>query len=73
MLYFNSCRHWKFKTKTWIPIPTGSPITVVNDAIEILPLVADKTINDLWKYSKKAIYLLNLLLINPLSLISAVK
>ena len=28
-------------------IPTGIPITVVNDAIEMLPLVADKTIKDL--------------------------
>ena len=28
-------------------IPTGAPITVANDAIEMLPLVIDKTIKDL--------------------------
>ena len=28
-------------------IPTGVPITVANDAIEMLPVVADKTIKDL--------------------------
>ena len=54
-------------------IPTGVPITVANDVIEILPLVADKTIQDLSKQSQKAIYLLSLLLINSLSLISATK
>ena len=30
-------------------IPTGIPITVVNDAIEMLPLVTHKTIKDLSK------------------------
>ena len=30
-------------------IPTGAPIAVANDAIEILPVVTDKTINDLSK------------------------
>ena len=30
-------------------IPTGSPITVANDAIETLPVATDKTINDLSK------------------------
>ena len=29
--------------------PTGAPITVANDAIEILPVVTDKTINDFSK------------------------
>ena len=33
----------------------GAPITVANDAIEMLPVVADKTINDLSKNSKEAI------------------
>ena len=33
-------------------IPTGAPITVANDAIEMLPVGTDKTINDLSKYSK---------------------
>ena len=32
-----------------LPIPTGVPITVANDAIEMLPLAADKTIKDLSK------------------------
>ena len=32
-----------------LAIPTGAPITVANDAIEILPLVADETINELSK------------------------
>ena len=30
-------------------IPTGAPITVTNDAIEMLPVVTDKTTNDLSK------------------------
>ena len=30
-------------------IPTDVPVTVVNDAIEMLPLVSDKTIKDLSK------------------------
>ena len=30
-------------------IPTGVPITVANDVIEMLPLVTDKTIKDLSK------------------------
>ena len=32
-----------------LAIPTGVPITVANDAIEMLQLVADKTIKDLSK------------------------
>ena len=32
-----------------IIIPTGAPITVANDAIEMLPVATDKTINDLSK------------------------
>ena len=53
-------------------IPTGAPITVANDAIEILPVVTDETINDISKYSKEAIISVSLLLINSLSLISAI-
>ena len=34
-----------------LAIPIGVPITVANDAIEILPLVADKTIKDLFAKS----------------------
>ena len=54
-------------------IPTGVSITVSNDAIEMLPLVPDKTIKYLSMPSKGEIYLLSLLLINSLSLISATK
>ena len=32
-----------------LAIPIGVPITVTNNAIEMLPLVADKTIKDLPK------------------------
>ena len=32
-----------------LAIPTGVPITVAKDAIEMLPLVADKTIKNLSK------------------------
>ena len=35
--------------KLSIAIPTGAPITVAKDVIEMLPLVADKTIKDLSK------------------------
>ena len=28
-------------------IPTGAPVTVANDVIEMLPVITDKTINDL--------------------------
>ena len=34
-------------------IPTGAPIAVANDALEMLPVANDKTINNLSKYSKK--------------------
>ena len=46
-------------------VPTGAPVIFANDAIEMLPLVADKTIKYLSKeaISKEAIYLLSLLLI----------
>ena len=30
-------------------IPTGAPITVANNAIEMLPVTTNKTINDLSK------------------------
>ena len=32
------------KLKLALAIPTGAPVTVANDAIEILPVVTDKTI-----------------------------
>ena len=61
------------RLKLALAIPAGAPITVANDAIEMLPLFADKTIKDLPKLSKEAIYLISLLLINSLSLVSAMK
>ena len=54
-------------------IPTGARIAVANDAIEILSVATDKTINDLSRYSKEAMYLLRFLLISSLPLISAIK
>ena len=35
------------RLKLAIIIPAGAPMTVANDAIEMLPVVIDKTINDL--------------------------
>ena len=35
--------------KLALVIPAGAPITVANDATEMLPVVTDKTINDLSK------------------------
>ena len=61
------------KLKLALTIPTGDPITAANDAIDILPLVADKTIKELSKYLKEAKFLLSLLLTNSLLRISAVK
>ena len=61
------------RLKLALAIPTGAPMKVANDAIEMLPLVADKTNKDLSKQSKEPIYLLSLLLINSVSLISATK
>ena len=37
------------RLKLALTIPTGAPIIVVNDAIETLPVVIDKTINGLSK------------------------
>ena len=37
------------RLKLALAILTGTPITVANDAIEMLPLVADKTITELSK------------------------
>ena len=37
------------RLKLALAIPTGAPITVANDAIEMLPVATDKTINDLSK------------------------
>ena len=57
------------RLKFALAIPTGGP----NDAIEILSVVTGKTINDLAKKSKEAIYLLSFLLINSLSLVLPMK
>ena len=37
------------RLKLALIIPTGAPITVANDAIEMLPVATDKTINDFSK------------------------
>ena len=37
------------RLKLALAIPTGAPITVGNDAMEMLPVVTDKTTNDLGK------------------------
>ena len=39
----------RLRLRLELSIPTGVPITAANDAIEMLPLVADKTIKDLSK------------------------
>ena len=39
-----------------LAIPTGVPITVANDAIEILPLAANKTIKDIKIITKSNIF-----------------
>ena len=49
-------------------ILTGYLVTVTSYAIEMLPVVTDKTTNDLSKLSNEAMHLLSLLLINSLSL-----
>ena len=41
------------KLKLALAIPTGAPITVGNEAIEMLPLVADKTIKTYLNSQKK--------------------
>ena len=61
------------RLKLALTTPAGAPITVGNDVIEMLPVVTDKKINGLPKKIKEAIYLLSLLIINSLSLISAIK
>ena len=61
------------RLKLALDIPTGAPITVANYTTEILPVVTDKTIDNLTKQSQQAIYLLSLLLFSSLSLISATK
>ena len=45
------------RLKLALSIPTSASITVANDAREMLPVFTDKTINDLSKKSKEAMYL----------------
>ena len=47
------------KLKLAVTIPAGTPITLVKEIILIPPLVADKTIKVLSKYSEAAMYLLS--------------
>ena len=54
-------------------IPAGIPMTAANDAIKMLPVVTDKTINDFSKQSKEARYLPKSFAHMSLSLISATK
>ena len=37
------------RLKRALTIPTGAPVTLANDAIEMLPVVTDEAINDLSK------------------------
>ena len=37
------------RLKLALIIPSGAPMTAANDALEMLPVVTDKTINDLSK------------------------
>ena len=37
------------RLKLALIIPTGTPVAVANDAIEVLPVATDETINDLPK------------------------
>ena len=41
------------RLKFALAIPAGAPVRVANDAIEMLPHVADKRIKDISKYQKK--------------------
>ena len=59
------------RLKLALAIPTGAPITVANDATEMLWVVTDKTVMTYQSSQKEAIYLLSLLVISSLSLISA--
>ena len=61
----------KARLKLALTIPTGVPVTVANDAIELLPVVTDKTIKNACQNSQKNHYIY--LLISYLSLISATK
>ena len=41
------------RLKLALTIPTGAPVTVANDPIEMLPVVTDKTINDIQNSQKR--------------------
>ena len=41
------------RLKLALIIPAAAPMTVANDAIEMLPVVTDKIINDFSKYQRK--------------------
>ena len=47
--FTSSVRNENVGLRLALVIPTDVPVTVVNDAIEMLPLVSDKTIKDLSK------------------------
>ena len=43
----------KIKVKLALAIPTGAPITLVNEIIDTPPVVTLKTIKDLYLYNQK--------------------
>ena len=63
----------KIKVKLALAIPTGAPIAVVNEIIDIPPVVALKIIKTLSMYSKILTYLFNFLLYDFCCLISLIK
>ena len=48
-LFTSTVDNGNVRLRLALAIPTGVQITVTNDAIEMLPLVADKTIKNLSK------------------------
>ena len=53
-LFTSSVDNENLRLRLALAIPTGIPITVANDAIEMLPLVADKTIKKRIKIIKRS-------------------
>ena len=59
------------RLKLALATPTGTPMAVPSDAIEMLPLVPDKAIINIYQNNQKSD--ISLLLINPISIISQMK
>ena len=47
--FYDSCWNRNSRLKPALVIRTGAPMKAANDAVEMLPVVIDKTINDLSK------------------------